>query len=617
VTRASASWTPPPAVPDQSTFATGAWALRQIRAAAPVALLGLVGITLVQGLLPAAIALVLRELINETVALLGAGTRSTATLMPWLGVMLLMAVVEALSSLVAEYLNRRIADDLNLHVTDRILTHAWSLDFASFEDPARQDLLARTQNNIAFQMQTFVNEGLSAARSLLVAAGLLGVLALIEPLVLLIVPPLALPYLVFRWRLAKVRYAEEHHRAAKRRWTSYYIQKLTTADSVAELKILDLGPHLIGRFRELLREFRDRDRILHRRNLRGSSAAALLTTGALYGLFVRVAVRTVEGVVSLGDLAVFGGAAGRLRGALNQAIQSLSIGLERVLYVSNLREFLSIAPSATVGRGLTPPMNRGEIEIRDLTFAYPGSVEPILKGLSLTIAAGETLALVGENGAGKSTLVKLLVRLYDPAEGQIIIDGVDIRDIEATHLQRHVGLVLQTSGRYETTAAENIAYGDWRRLLEDREEIERLARSVGMHDMIEALGKGYDTHLGRRFGNVTLSGGEWQRIAVARAFAREASFLVLDEPTSNLDPRTEYSLFTKFKELSKGRTTLLVSHRFTTIGMADRIAVLAGGRIVESGTHDELLIERGAYSALYQLYEKLIPGSGPPAPGWK
>jgi ABC-type multidrug transport system fused ATPase/permease subunit len=466
-------------------------------------------------------------------------------------------------------------------------------------------------------MQTFVNEGLSAARSLLVAAGLLGVLALIEPFVLLIVPPLALPYLIFRWRLAKVRYAEEHHRAAKRRWTSYYIQKLTTADSVAELKILDLGPHLIGRFRELLREFRDRDRILHRRNLGGSSAAALLTTGALYGLFVRVAVRTVEGVVSLGDLAVFGGAAGRLRGALNQAIHSLSIGLERVLYVSNLREFLSIAPSATVGRGLTPPMDRGEIEIRDLTFAYPGSVEPILKGLSLTIAAGETLALVGENGAGKSTLVKLLVRLYDPAEGQIFVDGVDIRDIELAHLQRHVGLVLQTSGRYETTAAENIAYGDWRRLLEDREEIERLARSVGMHDMIDALGKGYDTHLGRRFGNVTLSGGEWQRIAVARAFAREASFLVLDEPTSNLDPRTEYALFTKFKELSKGRTTLLISHRFTTIGMADRIAVLAGGRIVESGTHDELLIERGAYSALYQLYEKLTPGSGPTAPGWK
>lgn len=610
VTRASAAWTPPPTTPDRSTFATGAWALRQIRAAAPASLTALTGLTVVQGLLPAGLALVMRELINETVAVLGADTRSVASLLPWLGLAMAFALVEALSSLVADYLNRRIADDLNLHVTDRILTHAWSLDLASFEDPDRQDLLARTQNNIAYQMQTFVNEALSAARSLLTAIGLLAVLTLIEPLVLLVVLPFALPFLIFRWRLAKVRYAEEHHRAAKRRWTAYYIQKLTTAESVAELKILELGPHLIEKFRALLQEFRDRDRILHRKNLRGSSVATLLTTGALYGLFVRVAIRTVEGVVSLGDLAVFAGAAGRLRGALNQAIHSLAIGLERVLYVSNLQEFLSIAPATAAGRGLTPPLDRGKIEIRDLTFAYPGTREPVLQGLSLTIAPGETLALVGENGAGKSTLSKLLARLYDPGEGQIFIDGVDIRDIEPAYLHRHIGLVLQTSGRYEATVAENIAYGDWRRLLEDREEIERLARAVDIHDMIEALEGGYDAHLGRRFGNVNLSGGEWQRIAVARAFAREASFLILDEPTSNLDPRTEYALFTKFKQLSRGRTTLLISHRFTTIGMADRIAVLAGGRIVESGTHDELMIERGAYSALYQLYEKLIPGSG-------
>jgi ATP-binding cassette subfamily B protein len=242
----------------------------------------------------------MRELINETVAILGVGSRSVAPILPWLGLAMGFAIVDALGSLVADYLNRRIADDLNLHVTDRILTHAWSLDLASFEDPDRQDLLARTQSNIASQMQTFVQESLSAARSLLTGLGLLVVLTLIEPLVLLVVPPFALPFLIFRWKLAKLRYAEEHHRAAKRRWTSYYVQKLTTAENVAELKILDLGPHMIKKFRALLQEFRDRDRILHRKNLRGTSLATLFTTGALYGLFVRVAIRTVEGAVSLG-----------------------------------------------------------------------------------------------------------------------------------------------------------------------------------------------------------------------------------------------------------------------------------------------------------------------------
>lgn len=607
--RARAAWTPPPDVPDRSAFSTAVWALRQVRAAAPAALLALALLTLLQGVLPAGVALVLRELINETVAVIAAGGLDVTSLYRWLTVFLVLALVDAISSLISDYLNRRIADDLNLHVTGQIVTHAWSLDLPSFEDPERQDLLSRTQTNIAAQMQTFVTEGLLAVRGVLIATGLLAVLALIEPIVLLVVPPLALPLLAFRWRLAKLRYNEEHHRAAKRRWTSYFLQKLTSPESVAEVKILDLGPHLIERFTGLLREFRDRDRVLHRKNLRENTLATIIATGALYGLLVRVAIRAARGAVTLGDLAVFAGAAGRLRGAINQTVQSIATGRERVLYVSNLREFLAIAPSSRQGRGLKPSLDRGLIEIRDLTFAYPGTASPVIDGLTLTIEPGETLALVGENGAGKSTLVKLLARLYDPQDGQILVDGVDIRDIEPGYLQRHIGLVLQTSGRYEASAAENIAYGDWHRLLDDREEIMRLARAVEIDDLIEGLEGGYDAHLGRRFGNVTLSGGQWQRIAIARALARNASFLVLDEPTSNLDARTEYALFRKFKELSKGRTTLLISHRFTTIGMADRIAVLSDGRIIESGSHDDLLVERGAYSTLYQLYEKLIPGS--------
>jgi ATP-binding cassette, subfamily B, bacterial len=340
-----------------------------------------------------------------------------------------------------------------------------------------------------------------------------------------------------------------------------------------------------------------------------TSLAALLTIGVLCALFARVALHTVEGAVSLGDLAIFGGVALRLRVGLNEAIRSIAGGLEHLLFIANLREFLGVKPRVATEKDLAPPLDAGALEIRNLTFTYPGCREPVLRELSLSIRSGETLALVGENGAGKTTLVKLLTRLYDPDEGQIFFDGVDIRDVAPAHLRRRIGLVLQTFGRYEATAAENIAYGDWRRLLEEREEIQLLARAVGLHDRIEALEKHYDTHLGREFGSSTFSGGEWQRLAMARAFARHGSLLILDEPTANLDARAEYELFTRFKKLASGRTTLLISHRFTTISLADRIAVLAGGRVVEIGSHMELLARQGAYASLYNHYEKLVPGA--------
>jgi ATP-binding cassette subfamily B protein len=307
-------------------------------------------------------------------------------------------------------------------------------------------------------------------------------------------------------------------------------------------------------------------------------------------------------------LAIFGGVAIRLRLGLNEAIRSITGGLEHLLFIANLWEFLEVKSRVVTGKGLAPSLDGGALEIRNLTFTYPGCREPVLRELSLSVRSGETLALVGESGAGKTTLVKLLTRLYDPDEGQILLDGVDIRDVAPAHLHRRIGFVLQSYGRYEATAAENIAYGDWRRLLEEPEEIERLARAVSLHDTIQALEKQYDTHLGREFGDTTLSGGEWQRLAMARAFARQGSLLILDEPTANLDAHAEYELFTRFKELASGRTTLLISHRFTTISLADRIAVLAGGRIVETGGHKELLARQGAYATLYHLYEKLMPG---------
>jgi ATP-binding cassette, subfamily B, bacterial len=588
---------------------TAAWTLRVIRAAAPRLLAALVVLTLLQGIIPSGLAVALRGLVNAAVAARDPSLNDSGLLLGWVALAFALTAAEALTALAAAYASQRLADDLNLHMTGEVLAHAWSLDLAFFEDPDHQDLISRTQANVGVQLQAFVGEALGTVRHLLTAAGLLVVLTSIEPLVLLVVPPFALPFLYFQWRLAKQRHTEYEQRATKLRWTSYFVSKLTSSESVAEIKLLDLGPLLIEKFRGLHTEFRDRDRVLHLRNFRGTSMAALLTIGALCALFARVAFRTAAGVVSLGELAIFGGVAIRLRVALNEAIHSVTGGLERLMAIAHLREFLAAKPSVAMGKGLAPALDRGAVEIRNLSFAYPGGNEPVLRQLSLSIRAGETLALVGESGAGKSTLVKLLARLYDPDEGQILLDGVDLRDIAPAHLHRHIGLVLQSFGRYEATAAENIAYGDWRRLLEEREEVERLGRALNLHQTILGLPRQYDTHLGRGFGNVTLSGGEWQRIAMARAFARHASLLILDEPTANLDARTEYEVFTRFKQLSSGRTTLLISHRFTTIALADRIAVLAGGQVVETGGHKELLDRQGAYASLYNLYEKLIPGA--------
>jgi ATP-binding cassette, subfamily B, bacterial len=587
--------------------ATARWTLGVIRTAAPGLVAALVVLTVLQGLIPASLAIALRGLINAAAGG-GAGVDVGSQLVGWVALAFVLTAADTLTALAVAFAGQRLADDLNLHLTGEILAHAWSLDLSFFEDPDRQDLLARTQAHVGLQLQGLVLEALNVLRQALTAVALLLVLAAIEPLVVLVVPPFAIPFLYFQWRLAKQRHAEQQQRATNLRWTSYFVSKLTAPESVAEVKLLDLGPLLIERFRRLHAEFRDRDRVLHLRNFRGTSLAALLTIGALCALFARVAARTAAGVVSLGDLAIFGGAAVRLRVALNEAIRSVVGCLERLMSLGNLREFLEVRPAVTKGKALTPALDRGEVEIRDLTFAYPGGGAPVLRGLSLSIRPGETLALVGESGAGKSTLVKLLARLYDPDEGQIVFDGVDLRDITPAHLHERIGLVLQTFGRYEASVAENIAYGDWRRLLERREEVERLARAANLHEKIASLPQGYDTHLGQGFGAVTLSGGEWQRVAMARAFARQASLLILDEPTAHLDARAEYELFTRFKELSRGRTTLLISHRFTTIALADRIAVLADGRVIELGAHHELLDRRGAYASLYRLYERLSPG---------
>ncbi len=580
------------------------WALKLTWSTNAPLTVGLYVITLVRGLFPAGLAWTVRGLINAAVGALESGTKEITTILPWLLLGLGLTIVEAVSQRANKLFAERLHDDLSLRITSDVLTHAAELDVACFEDPHVREIIDRAQQDTAGHFSKFVEDTLVASTNVLQTLSLIGILMSIEPLIVLILGPFACPYLLFQWRLAKKHYATEQFRATKRRWTRYFASRLMSQQSVAEVKLLDLAPLLIEKFRSLMAEFRDQDRKIYLRSFAGGSVFAVLTTIAFYAMFAWIVMRALRGALTVGDLAIFAGVTSRLRTTLEKAIVAISGAMEQTLYISNLKQFLAVRPRITCSAGAVPSTTRGEFELRNVSFTYPGSREPALSAVSLHVRPGETVALVGENGAGKTTLVKLLARLYDPDQGSITFDGLDLRELSLVYLQSQISFVFQGFGRYEATAADNIAYGDWRRMLYNRELIERIALLADVHSMIKDMPQGYDTMLGRMFGEYDLSGGQWQKIAVARAFARDASLLILDEPTSNLDARAEYELFCRFRELTKGRTTILISHRFSTVSMADRIIVMDRGRIVECGTHQDLLAQAGAYASLYNLHQR-------------
>jgi ATP-binding cassette, subfamily B, bacterial len=586
-----------------STFASNArWALSLLWSTDKLQLLGVVATVGLQSLLPAAQALASRGLINAVVATLKPSAPVDDTLWLWFGVGLGLAVVQATVGLANNLWSQLLSGKLEVRLTTDILSHAAHLDLSFFEDPRYQDTFERAQQNPSAHIFAFVDSALSSASNITQAASLIGILLVLEPWTAVVLIPIVLPYLISQWRLAKTKYDLQYARATKRRWTRYFIGRLTNRGSIPEVKLLDLAPLLIANYRALAEEFRTQDDRLLFRRFWGAAVFVVVSLGGLYFLFARVISRVIAGALTLGDIGLYGGALLRLRNALDSAVSSLSSAIAETLFAADLAEFLKTEPRIVPTGGLTPGAARGEIRVEQLSFAYPGSSQPVLKDLDLHIRPGETVALVGENGAGKTTLVKLLARLYEPDLGRILLDGHDLRDLSLPYLYAQIAFIFQDFNRYEATAADNIAYGDWRNLLQDRPAVEAAARRADAHDMVASFPQGYDTLLGRMFGQHDLSGGQWQKLAIARVAARPASLLILDEPTSNLDARAEYELFCRFRELAQGRTTILISHRFTTVSMADRILVMAGGCIVEQGTHRELLDRAGAYAALYNYH---------------
>ena len=583
----------------------GRWALATAWGICPRVLTWVVVISIVRALLPAALALTARGLVNAATGAMASGDGSARSIFPWLALGFVLTLLEGLSNLANNLFTTRLRNEVEVELTSTVLAQASRLEVSYFEDPEAQDRLARAQNQPSLRVASFVTGSTDTIGSALNVASLVSVLSYIEPLTIPVVAVFSIPYLFFQLRLASSRYELDVARTTKRRWSDYFVSTLTGRETVSEIKILNLAEMLTERFRSLMREFRDQDLKLYQKSFRSGALFISLTTSAIYALFFRVGIQVVRGDLTLGDLAIFGGASMRLRNGLASLIGSTGKLKDDVLHLHDVRSFLEESPveEATPEPSL-PTATRSEIAFDNVSFSYPGSSERALDEVSFKIAAGETVAIVGENGAGKSTLLKLVARLYDPDSGAILFDGRNPLDVDRKSVFKQISFVFQTFTRFEATAGENIAYGDWEALLENPEGIRGVGRQAGIDATIEGLPQGYETRLGRRFGEADLSGGNWQKLAVARAFSRKASLLILDEPTSNLDARAEFELFSRFRELAHGRTAILVSHRFSTVKMADRILVLHGGKMVESGSHDQLVAQGGTYAQLYELQQR-------------
>ncbi len=513
-----------------------------------------------------------------------------------------LAIFGSILGRTIDYLDALLADKYTRHISIQVMQHAAELDLLAYEDPIFYDRLERARVQATDRLGMIQSIG-RLVQQVIIGASLSVSILLFSPWLWVLLIAGILPAFLGESHFAFLGYARNFRQTPVRRELDYLRVLGGSREAAKELKLFGLKDFLVGRFTHLSNQIYRENVALARRRLIAGSFLSMIGTAGYYSAYVYVIWRTVTGSLSIGTLIFLIGAIVQASGNIQQIFSTMSSIADQALFLTDLLAFFRMQPtirSKPHALSAPRPIVSG-FEFREVSFRYPGTSRLVLNRLNLHLRAGERVALIGENGEGKTTLVKLLTRLYDPEEGQVLLDGVDLREYDLEDLYREIGVIFQDFMRYEMTARENIAVG---RI----DEIHNLpllktAADKSMADgVIERLPLNYEQMLGRRFENgVDLSGGEWQKVALARAYLRDAQILILDEPTAALDARSEFEVFQRFAELTAGKSALFISHRFSTVRMADRIVVMENGRIAEDGNHEKLLNLGGLYAAMFEM----------------
>ncbi|MDB5246702.1 MAG: transporter ATP-binding protein [Segetibacter sp.] len=495
-----------------------------------------------------------------------------------------------------------LGDLFSNHTSIRIMSHAATLDLDQFENSTFYDKLERARQQTVGRT-ILLSQVLSQVQDLITMAFLAAGLLAFNPWLIILLLLAIIPAFLGEAYFNDKTYALSRRQTPERRELDY-VRFLGASDETAkEVKIFNLSGFIINRFRQLSNRFYGDNKMLAIRRTIWGTLFAMLGSAGYYGAYVFMIAEAVRGKISIGDLTFLAGSFRQLRSLLEGILIRFTSVSQGAVYLQDFFEFFQIKPKIVLSANPLPfpnPVKQG-FTFENVGFKYSNSDRWANRHVSFTLHPGEKIALVGENGAGKTTLVKLLARLYDPTEGRILLDGIDLREYDLDELRIQIGVIFQDYIRYQMNVSQNIAVGNIKEV-GNADLIKTSSVQSMAAPLIERLPNKYDQMLGRRFNNgIDLSGGEWQKIALARAYMKDAQLLILDEPTAALDARAEYEVFQRFAELTKGKSAVLISHRFSTVRMADRILVLEKGQLVETGSHEELLVQEGRYAELFRL----------------